>query len=243
MKLILVLCASIVLASTARGSWLLVSLSSNPDYMNDETAGMHGHTWAWASAGALEAEGEGWGYIPWGSVFDYMSCAVAVGTFSATFVHEKGGLDDQVGEVEYEATAEIDGVAKLIDDDCAAAATGFVELEYSCDGSSQKAHAELTHSAARTGTGATFEFGVPIPIEFTFTLHTGVGEGEYPDTDQDLIPFDARCPVKTFVVQTKTRSEIFVWVACFWGISAKSEAEMYGVLEGSMSFLCWRVCP
>lgn len=238
-------CAAV--APDAAAEWRLVKAKHDPDYAHDDDPGV----WAWSEAiayGTGKGFG-GYGYAtePVSAPVDTLSSAVAVGTYYKSYYHipEPG---KKVGEIEYEAEAECEGLVNLIDADCTGVAVGFAELKYIFNGSPVTCRAELTESAASTKEAGsiTATFGAKgkfAEAGFSFDITAGAGEGRYSDKDKDIVPWDVRCPVKTFTLQTKNRSQILVWCNEFWGFNADVEVENDGKLGWEYYLLEWPECP
>lgn len=142
-------------------------------------------------------------------------------------------LGDREGMVSVSATVAVSGNAKLIDDDCAAAALGDVEFSCSLGAS---IIAKLNKSLGQTvsyglGTvggafaGATFQ----VPITST------TGEGTYADQDQAALPGLEGCGVGHFSYTAKTRGYINVWANSYLAGSSYCTARMWGRINATIT--------
>ena len=235
------------MASAAEASWRLTKEDHHAEYRFNHDSGMYARSWAQALASGIFVQGEGYAVEPVSAPVDTTSTAAAVGTLYRSYYHTPSPPDELVGEVEFSGESEIEGSANLIDDHCTGVAVGFCELKIIADKVEWKAYAEVTKSAASTkaGTSGSFSMSINTPLwgGFGFDIADGAGEGEYFDSDRDIIPFEVKCPVKSFIIRTKNRAYIHVWCNEFWGISAEVEAYLEGKLSCEYWLLSWPVCP
>ncbi|MEZ5964722.1 MAG: hypothetical protein R3F56_12815 [Planctomycetota bacterium] len=163
---------------------------------------------------------------------DVLSIAVATGLTNRSFTY----VGERQGEIEVNAVVDAQGVANLVDADCAAAALGYGEFSSNV---TPTITAVLTASAGETGSNQLGSVRAAYSgITVAVNLSVGTGEGTYPDMDTNQIG-NVVCK-NYYFVQHRARAYIKVWAnEDLIGIIAECDADMTAtVTSGTLLYTC-----
>lgn len=163
---------------------------------------------------------------------DVLSIAVATGLTNRSFTY----VGERQGEIEVNASVDAQGVANLVDADCAAAALGYGEFSSNV---TPTVTAVLTASVGETGSNQIGSVRAAYSgITIGVNVSVGTGEGSYPDMDTNQIG-KVECG-NYYFVQHRARAYIKVWAnEDLVGIIAECDANMQAtVTSGTLLYTC-----
>jgi hypothetical protein len=243
---ILIVAVLTLAASEARAGWVRVS----QNYQISDTQHIY-------DTGAPDLFVEGWltkgagGHARGGvaaedrSSFGAIAQIQMIGTgFSyESWKHQQPG----VGEVELTKSAEISGVARLTNSDCAAGAFGTAMAKHVFDGVPNVVTASLSHCASETvngqlGTLTTGFQGSGVTINFNVVHH---GTGTYPDDGGGLQPGSGyKCPVVFYEEELRCALMLTAWAnEALLSSDARGDAEGEGYTYLQAILLTHTTCP
>lgn len=153
---------------------------------------------------------------------DVLAVAVASGLSSESWTWI--GLME--GRARVNAITYINGVANLVDADCAAAALGYAEYYSNVSGTT---YAALTHSAGQTGANQLGEVSAAYEgFGPTIYVTIGTGEGSYPD--EEINEITAQECTNFFYKRHRTKSYLKVWANDTWPGSAECDVDLTGTV-------------
>lgn len=157
--------------------------------------------------------------------------------------------ENVVGEIECKVELEIEGIAMLVDPNCAGLAAGYERADLFVDGNLRSsAMVMLDQAAGETVSGVLGPFGMKLPgpwgltIPAAINLTFGTGAGNYKDEDQKSF-VAVICPAMTLEYATQTRSIGRVWADEDLALEAVVAVRAKGQISTQISKLEFPSCP
>lgn len=251
MKTILVACAfaCAIVSSEARAEWVRcteeIELSAY-SVASDYGRLAHAEVAVNADGGSMRVHG---GAVDvFGSFTEAGAGAAVSGAHYECWKFEPD-KENAVGEVEFKVDLEIEGIAMLVDPNCAGIAAGYERADIFIDGALRgTGMVMLDQAAGETVPGILGPYGMKIPgpwgltIPAAVNLTFGSGAGSYKDEDQKSF-VAAICPATTLEYATQTRSIGRVWADEDIALEAVVAIRGKGQISTHISRLAFPTCP